>query len=61
MSKTITLEEYQKHIWQSREEVLKNKQKYIVTHEGKPVFEVTPIIHPEDPKEVDGALWELKE
>jgi len=59
-TKNISLEEYQKHIKKSRQKVLKNKVKYIVNHQWKPIFEVIPIIHKEDPKEIDGALWEIK-
>jgi len=58
--KEISLEDYQKHIKESRQKVLKNKEKYIVYYDWKPVFEVTPIIHRDSPEEIDWAMRELK-
>jgi len=60
-TKTITLEEYQSHMWELRKKARDEKTIYIITEHGKELFHMTPILHEEEPEEVDCGLYEVKE
>lgn len=57
----ISLEEYQKNLWNLRKKALQEKIKYIVEHNGKDILEITPIFHEDEPDEIDAALREIKD
>jgi len=57
----ISLEEYQKNLWQLRKTAIEKKIKYIVEHKWKEILEITPILHDNEPDEVDAALREIKQ
>lgn len=60
-TKKISLEDYESHMWELRKKACAEKTKYIVEENKKEIFEVTPILHKDEPEEVDCGLYEIKE
>ncbi len=60
-TQTISLEDYQSHMGELRKKACAEKTKYIIEENNKEIFEVTPILHEEEPEEVDCGLYEITE